>query len=124
MNAHAKHAPNVRAYMMVFGALLFGTVLTVAVQYVDLPRVPSLILGLAIATVKASLVAAFFMHLKGEKAVIWGVLVVTVFTVLAFALIPIDSALTHDLRDPNPVVIPQTHNEHTEQAEPPAGGKH
>lgn len=119
MNAHAKHAPNVKLYMMVFGALLFGTVLTVTVQYLDIPRVPSLILGIAIATVKASLVAAFFMHLKGEKAIIFGVLAVTVFTVLAFALIPIDSALTHELRDPNPVEIPQTHSEH---AEPPAGG--
>lgn len=51
---------------MVYGAVLLAllvlTVVTVWVAYVDLGAVWNLILALGIATVKASLVVLFFMH--------------------------------------------------------------
>ena len=52
---------------MVFGALLVLTLITVGVSYLDLPEVETVVVALIIATTKASLVAMFFMHLKGER---------------------------------------------------------
>nr|MBK7063831.1 cytochrome C oxidase subunit IV family protein [Deltaproteobacteria bacterium] len=52
----------------IFSALIFLTVITVAVSYVDLGAANTLV-AMIIATAKASLVATFFMHLKGDKAI-------------------------------------------------------
>lgn len=68
-----------KTYMMVFGALCVGTVVTVLVATVEALDIGGhgfdmydCILGLLIATVKATLVAAIFMHLNHEKkAVYW-----------------------------------------------------
>ncbi len=70
-----------RSYLIVFGALCVGTVLTVAVaNWYPLERligghgfdVWDAIVGLLIATTKATLVAVVFMHLNHEKkAVYW-----------------------------------------------------
>jgi len=64
-------------YLAVFAALLALTVVPVLVSYVDL-GLGNVVVALLIASVKASLVALFFMHLKGESRLMWG-----------FALIPI-----------------------------------
>ena len=61
----------VRNYMIVFGALLVGTVLTVAVSYIELTTVPAVTLALLIACAKGSLVVLFFMHLIDEKKLIY-----------------------------------------------------
>jgi cytochrome c oxidase subunit 4 len=61
---------HVRVYMLVFGSLAVLTVVTVVVGYLELPFVPALIVALLIATVKAGLVAAYFMHLVSEEQVI------------------------------------------------------
>lgn len=87
--AHSAHdiQAHVRTYLQVFGALLALTVITVAVSYLHLPHTLAVILALAIAAFKAGLVAAFFMHLKGEKAFIFWSLYVTLFCfVFLFAL--------------------------------------
>jgi len=68
-----------KVYLAVFGALLVGTVVTVLVATVEALDVGKhgfdkwdAVLGLFIATVKASLVAYIFMHLNHEKkAVYW-----------------------------------------------------
>ncbi len=64
----------VRNYMYVFGALLVGTVLTVAASYLHLPPGPAVALALAIACAKGSLVVLFFMHLIDEKKLIYWVM--------------------------------------------------
>jgi cytochrome c oxidase subunit IV len=70
----------VRKYMIVFGALMIGTILTVAVSYVDFgSHAVNIGVGLLIATVKAALVAAYFMHLIDERKMVYGVLGATVF---------------------------------------------
>ncbi len=66
-----------RTVFAVFAALLLLTVVTVLVSYVDLGP-GNVVVALLIASVKASLVALFFMHLKGESRLVWG-----------FALFPI-----------------------------------
>jgi cytochrome c oxidase subunit 4 len=64
---------------MVFGTLLVLTLITVGVSYLDLPEVETVIVALTIATVKASLVAIFFMHLKGERPMVMWPLALTAF---------------------------------------------
>jgi len=56
-----------KAYVWVLLALAVGTLLTVAVSRVHFGRVGNIGVGLMIATVKASLVVMFFMHLKYEQ---------------------------------------------------------
>lgn len=51
-------------YFSVWGALLVGTFITYKVAYIDLGRFNAAV-ALIIATIKALLVALFFMHLKG-----------------------------------------------------------
>jgi cytochrome c oxidase subunit 4 len=72
---------HVKVYMMVFGALAILTVVTVAAwRFLDLPVGPTIAVALLIAAVKASLVALFFMHLKGEvRAIFWTLLLTAVF---------------------------------------------
>lgn len=70
---------SIRTYLIVFAVLIVGTILTVAVATVPAFDVGKhgfdkwdCILGLTIATIKASLVAFIFMHLNHEKkAVYW-----------------------------------------------------
>ncbi len=78
---------HVRIYMLVFGTLMLLTFVTVAVSYLHMPVIPAVTVALVIASFKASLVAAFFMHLKGEKQIIfWSLYLTAVFFVLLFAL--------------------------------------
>ena len=71
---------HIRTYVLVFVALLVGTVITVTMYFVHLPSVPMTIaIALFIAIVKASLVAGFFMHLISEKKAVYAVLLATVF---------------------------------------------
>jgi cytochrome c oxidase subunit IV len=68
-----------RRYLIVLGCLAVLTIVTVAISKLDLPGWQAITLGLAVATIKASLVAAFFMHLISERKLIFAVLVFTVF---------------------------------------------
>jgi cytochrome c oxidase subunit 4 len=72
-------AAQVRGYLTVFGALLVLTIVTVGVSYLQLPEVETVALALAIATAKATLVAMFFMHLKGERPWVMWTLALTAF---------------------------------------------
>jgi cytochrome c oxidase subunit 4 len=70
----------VRRYLLVFGALLVGTVVTVGAYYLHLSSVAlTIAVALFIASVKAFLVAGYFMHLISEKKMIYGILMATVF---------------------------------------------
>jgi cytochrome c oxidase subunit 4 len=71
-------------YYVVFVALLCLTGITVAVSYLHLNRPLAITVALIIATVKAGMVAAVFMHLIDEKKVIYAVLLLTA---LFFALV-------------------------------------
>ena len=66
-----------RTWFTVYIALVLLTGVTVLVSYVNLGLM-NVVVALLIASVKASLVALFFMHLKNEDRLVWG-----------FALVPI-----------------------------------
>lgn len=69
----------IRRYLIVFGALAALTIVTVAISQFHLPTWQAVTLALVVATVKGSLVAAFFMHLVSERKLIYAVLGLTVF---------------------------------------------
>src|SRR4030095_4700035 len=79
MSDHSDVAKHIRGYLIIGGTLIIGTILTVLASYVDLGHGLNIVLALVIATVKASLVALFFMHLISEKQMIYTVLAFTAF---------------------------------------------
>jgi caa(3)-type oxidase subunit IV len=70
---------NVKPYLAVFAALLVLTLVTVVISRLGLPRREAIPLGLLIAFVKAGLIVAIFMHLRGERKIVYRVLYVAVF---------------------------------------------
>ena len=61
---------HVKIYVMVFVALAVLTIVTVAISYLHLPTALAISVAMVVATVKASLVAGYFMHLFSEEKVI------------------------------------------------------
>src|SRR6266480_498405 len=80
-NAHSHDiSKHIKVYVGVFLALLVGTLLTVTMYYLHFNSVAvTITIALFIATIKASLVAGFFMHLISEKKAIYAILLATVF---------------------------------------------
>jgi len=58
---------HVRLYWCIFGALAVLTVVTVAANNLQVGVVVGVFIALAIATLKGSLVAGFFMHLAFDR---------------------------------------------------------
>ena len=80
MSEHSMEAvqKQVQVYIRVFLSLAILTVLTVVVSYLKLPLALAIAVALLIATVKSSLVAAFFMHLNTEKKIIGAILLLAI----------------------------------------------
>jgi cytochrome c oxidase subunit 4 len=82
--AHDDHdhdvSKHVKKYLMVGATLLFFTIVTVALSYVDLGSMKvNMAVGMLVATFKAGLVAAIFMHLSAERQLIYRILIFTAF---------------------------------------------
>ncbi len=93
-NGHLEHQPHedhahdvskhVNKYLMVGGVLLACTALTVFLSYVDFgSHKLNMAVGMVVATIKAGLVAAIFMHLNSERQLVYRILIFTGFFVLA-----------------------------------------
>jgi cytochrome c oxidase subunit IV len=85
---HEEYAHNVqkhvRGYLMVGATLLAFTAITVALSYVNFgTQKANIAVALLVATFKAGLVAAIFMHLAAEKRLIYRVLIFTGLFVFA-----------------------------------------
>lgn len=91
---HDDHAPNVKLYMGVFGALMVLTVVTVWISKFHLSIGQAVALGMFVASIKAALVAAVFMHLWGEKKLIYWMLGLTAFFGAFLVIGLIDSVMT------------------------------
>ena len=81
---HAAHDHS-KTYLNVLIALAVGTALTVAISHVHLGRAGNIAVGLLVATIKASLVVMFFMHLKYEQR--WWAGIVLFPVLLVFIII-------------------------------------
>ena len=68
---------HIAVYWKVFGGLMVLTTLTVAVSYLSVAVPVAIGIALIIASVKGSMVASFFMHLTGERKMIFWALAVT-----------------------------------------------
>ncbi|HET8724942.1 MAG TPA: cytochrome C oxidase subunit IV family protein [Anaeromyxobacteraceae bacterium] len=88
-------------YVMVWAALMVLTGVTLAVWKTDMSYGMRVFVALAIATVKAALVAIFFMHLWEEKGVARLVLVVSaMFVALLIGLTLADNATRFPYANP------------------------
>ncbi len=77
----------VKVYVMVFTALAVLTVVRVAISYLHLPTALAISVALVVATVKAGLVAGYFLHLVSEeKVILWLLLLCVAFLVALMAL--------------------------------------
>lgn len=86
------HAMDYRILLAVWGALLVFTYITVTVTYVDLGSL-NLIAALVIATIKASLVVLFFMHMLYDHPFHALVFIVALsFVALFVVIVLIDTA--------------------------------
>jgi cytochrome c oxidase subunit 4 len=86
--AHEDVSKHMGKYYAVFVALICLTAITVGVSYLKLNRPLAITVALIIATIKAGLVAAVFMHLVSEKKVIYAVLILTAAFFLLVLLLP------------------------------------
>jgi caa(3)-type oxidase subunit IV len=75
--------------MMIGAALVVFTVITVAVNQIQLAVPMAITLALIIAGTKGSMVAAVFMHLSHEKKWIYGALLLTVVGFLVLIFLPL-----------------------------------
>ena len=62
-NSHEHHVTPLSTYFTVFGSLIVLTFVTVGVSELGLPATLSIIVAMAVALVKATLVSTWFMHL-------------------------------------------------------------
>jgi len=80
---------HVRVYLMVFAALGVLTIVTVAISYLDLPTSYAITIAVIVASVKASLVAAYFMHLVSEEKVIYYLLLLCAAFLIVLMFVPL-----------------------------------
>ncbi len=91
MNDHTTEdiSRHVKVYITVFVALMALTLITVVVSYLHLSMAAAVLIALAIASVKGSLVACFFMHLISEKKLIYCVLILAAIFFAALLFFPV-----------------------------------
>ena len=79
LNSHdeqsgAHHIVSIPLYLMVFGILMVGTIVTVLVAFLDLDHIfpgANTLVALTIAFVKMTFVMLYFMHVKYSSKLIW-----------------------------------------------------
>jgi cytochrome c oxidase subunit 4 len=94
MSAHSPEeiSKHVRIYIIVFLALLVGTVVTVGLNYLHFDsKAVTIGIALFVAVIKATLVACYFMHLISEKKMIYVILGFTVFFFAALLILTLSS---------------------------------
>ena len=71
----SEHIVQPRVYIVIFLALMVGTVLTLTAAFYDFPGPLNAVVALTIAVVKATLVVLYFMHVRYSGRLIWLVIV-------------------------------------------------
>ena len=108
-HGHTEAMPHHKVpYFLVFGTLVVLTIVTVAVAFLDIHNeLVKVLLALTIASIKASAVALFFMHLKFE-----GKLIYLIFFVPLLLCVLMIVALIPDLIFSNPDTHPHSSSLH------------
>jgi cytochrome c oxidase subunit 4 len=87
------HIVPVRTYYMIFAALLAMTALTVSMAFVDLGRM-NIVVALAIAVTKASLVILFFMHVYYGSRLTFALIAAGFFFLLLMATLTLGDVVS------------------------------
>ena len=83
----SEHIVPVRVYLVIFLALLVGTGLTVVAAFYDFPWRFNTVIALTIASIKATLVVLYFMHVRYSLRLIWVIVASALFWLgILFAL--------------------------------------
>ncbi|MGB2691309.1 MAG: cytochrome C oxidase subunit IV family protein [Thermodesulfobacteriota bacterium] len=71
-HAHSeeKHITSYKTYFVVWVLLMILTFVTVYVSYLDFGQL-NIVIAMVVASIKAGVVALFFMHLKFEDPITW-----------------------------------------------------
>ena len=93
----SEHIVPVRVYITIFMVLLVGTALTVAAAFVDfkLPYINTIV-ALTIATIKATFVVLYFMHVRYSSRLIWVILAAALFWMALLFAFTFSDYLTRD----------------------------
>src|SRR6185295_12533303 len=75
----SEHIVPVRIYITIFSILLVGTALTVLAAFYDFPWRLNTVIALTIATVKATFVVLYFMHVRYSARLVWVILGAALF---------------------------------------------
>ena len=83
----SEHIVPVRVYLVIFLALLVGTGLTVIAAFYNFPGRLNTVIALTIASIKATLVVLYFMHVRYSVRLIWVIVASALFWLgILFAL--------------------------------------
>ena len=99
------HVVPLKLLFGILAALLFLTVLTVAITWVDLGPM-NIVAAMGIAVIKASLVALYFMHLRFETRTL-GLIAVTPLVLCVFLLLMLTPDLGAILRTSHTTAPPE-----------------
>jgi cytochrome c oxidase subunit 4 len=69
-STNGPHVASVRLYLVIFSALIIGTILTVVVAKFDLGPLNNIVM-MTIASAKALLVVLYFMHVRWGTRLTW-----------------------------------------------------
>jgi cytochrome c oxidase subunit 4 len=91
------HVVPARTYYLIFLTLMVCTAITVAVAFVDLGALNTVV-ALAIAILKTTLVVLFFMHVKYSTRLTWAVVAGSVFWLGILLVLTFGDYLTRSWR--------------------------
>ena len=86
-HAEEHHITSNKTYIIVWAALMVMTATTVYVSYINF-GVLNIVIALVVASIKATMVALYFMHLKLEDSITW------VFALFPLSLLALLIAMT------------------------------
>lgn len=127
---HVPHVSPLSLYLKTFGGLVVLTIITVGVSRIDLGTTTNLLIALFIATIKATIVGALFMHLLTDKRFHTVILLSSVVFLTIFITFttfdtnsrgraesiererPRDSAKPWDIRPAKPAAVPSEAKKH------------
>ena len=101
---------HVKIYMYIGGFLIAATLFTVYLSFVDFgSHTMNMLIGMAVATAKSSLVCLFFMHLNHERSTIYKIMLFSVVFVtvmfILFSMTQGDGLRFMHFEAPSPVAV-------------------
>ena|SRR5205085_1335307 len=92
----SEHIVPVRIYVTIFLVLLLGTALTVMAAFYDFPWKLNVVVALTIATVKATFVVLYFMHVRYSSRLVWVIVAAALFWMGILFALTFSDYLTRD----------------------------